>query len=214
MSNRSENAAGVSFALEEEVGELVAGCDEAGRGALCGPVFAAAVVFPRGVALDALPGLDDSKKLTPAKREALFPRIAALALSYAIAYASPEEIDRLNILEASQIAMRRAVAALRPAPELALVDGNIARGFPLPARAVVHGDARCASIAAASVLAKVARDREMLRLDALYPGYDLSRHKGYPTRAHYAALRERGVCEIYRKTFLRKMNEEGAWDYL
>lgn len=179
-------------------GGVICGCDEAGRGPLAGPVVAAAVILPDG---NIPAGLDDSKKLTEKRREALYDVITSTAVSWAVASASAEEIDRLNILEASLLAMRRAIDALNIIPGLALIDGNQTRGFTLPAVAVVKGDALCPSIAAASVLAKVTRDREMKRLDALYPGYGFAAHKGYPTAAHYAAIAAIGVSPIHRRSF-------------
>ena len=180
----------------------VCGVDEAGRGPLAGPVCAAAVILPRGADI---PGLDDSKKLTEKKREALYTVIAETAVSYGIAFASVEEIEERNILTAALLAMDRAIAALDPQPALALIDGNQSRGISVPSRCVVKGDSRCASIAAASILAKVTRDRYMLEMAERYPQYGFERHKGYGTAAHYAALREYGPCEIHRPSFLKKL---------
>ncbi len=181
----------------------IAGTDEAGRGPLAGPVCAAAVILPFGVEI---PGLTDSKKLTEKKREALFPIIQEKALAYAIEFAWVEEIEEYNILHASQNAMRRAVEALNPAADFVLVDGNRSDGFPVPDRTIVKGDALSLSIAAASVLAKVSRDRLMMEYAKAYPGYGFEVHKGYPTKAHYEALRTLGPCEIHRPSFLQKMH--------
>ncbi len=176
----------------------VAGVDEAGRGPLAGPVTAAAVMLDptRPIA-----GLADSKRLTAARREALETEIQTRALAWAVAAASPAEIDTLNILQASLLAMRRAVVALGRVPELALVDGNRCPTLDCPVQAIVGGDGKVAAIAAASILAKVARDREMVRLDDLYPGYGLAIHKGYPTADHLTALRALGPCAIHRRSF-------------
>ena len=182
----------------------VCGCDEAGRGPLCGPVVAAAVILPRGEIIE---GLNDSKKLTEKKREALFDVICERAVAYAIAEASPEEIDEINILNASMLAMRRAVEALSVKADFALIDGNHSRGFNIPTEAVVKGDAKSASIAAASVLAKVTRDRQCVELDKLYPEYGIAKHKGYPTKDHMDAVREHGVAPIYRKSFLKFLDK-------
>ena len=179
------------------------GVDEAGRGPLAGPVCAAAVILPSGIVI---PGLDDSKKLTAKKRDELYDIICDKALSFAVAFASVEEIETLNIKGATYLAMDRAIAELDPAPALALVDGNDSNTLAVPAIKVVKGDSRCASIAAASVLAKVTRDRFMLDMDELYPQYGFAAHKGYGTAAHYAALREYGPCPIHRPTYLRKMH--------
>ena len=179
----------------------IAGTDEAGRGPLAGPVCAAAVILPFGIEI---PGLTDSKKLTEKKREALFPIIKEKALAYAIEFAWVEEIEEYNILHASQNAMRRAVETLNPAADFVLVDGNRSDGFPVPDRTIVKGDALSLSIAAASVLAKVSRDRLMMEYAKAYPGYGFEVHKGYPTKAHYEALRTLGPCEIHRPSFLRK----------
>jgi ribonuclease HII len=162
-------------------------------------VFAAACVLPDGFVL---PGLDDSKKLTPKKREVLFDLICKNAVAYSIASASVEEIDELNILNADMLAMRRAVSMLSVTPDLALVDGNIARDFPIPARPIIKGDALSCSIAAASILAKVARDRQCIEDDKLYPVYGFAKHKGYGTKAHMDAIREFGPCPLHRRSFL------------
>ena len=188
-------------ALHREGVALICGADEAGRGPLAGPVCAAAVILPEGAEL---PGLNDSKKLTEKQREALFPLIRERAVAYGVAFATVEEIEQMNILRAALLAMDRAIAMLDPAPALALIDGNTARGISVPARSVVHGDARCASIAAASVLAKVTRDRLMDELAAQYPQYGFEKHKGYGTKAHYAALEKYGPCPAHRPSFLRK----------
>lgn len=179
------------------------GIDEAGRGPLAGPVCAAAVMLPPG--LD-LPGLNDSKKLTEKKREALYDAIIASALHYGIAFATVEEIETHNILGATFLAMRRAYAQLGVTPDLALVDGNRDPGLEAPTRCVIKGDATCADIAAASILAKVTRDRYMLEMAERFPMYGFEKHKGYGTAAHYAALRDYGPCEIHRPSFLKKMH--------
>ncbi|MBR2896653.1 MAG: ribonuclease HII [Oscillospiraceae bacterium] len=178
----------------------ICGVDEAGRGPLAGPVCAAAVILPSGLVID---GLDDSKKLTEAKREALFPVICEQALAYGIGFADEKEIDEINILQATFAAMRRAIAQLSGKPELALVDGNRAADFGLPVQTVVKGDSLSANIAAASVLAKVTRDRYMKELAVKYPEYGFEVHKGYGTKRHYEALREHGPCPAHRRTFLR-----------
>ena len=196
-----------SYEIEElyySQGLTVAGTDEAGRGPLAGPVFAAAVILPQGLVI---PGLDDSKKISEKKRDALFDIICSEALSYGIAYASVEEIDSLNILNASQLAMRRAVAMLDPTPDTVLVDGNVARDFPMQTRTVVKGDSISMSIAAASILAKVSRDRVCLELDREYPEYQLSKHKGYPTKLHMDLVRQYGPSPIHRKTFLKFLDK-------
>lgn len=184
---------------------VIAGTDEAGRGPLAGPVVAAACILPQ----DFLPaGLDDSKKLTEKKREKLFDIITESAVSYCIASASPEEIDQYNILEASLLAMRRAIAGLSVQPDLVLVDGCINRGFTIPAKAIVSGDALSPSIAAASILAKVTRDRMCLDMDAQYPGYGFAKHKGYPTPAHKLAVYEYGPCPYHRRSFLSFLEKD------
>lgn len=183
----------------------VCGCDEAGRGPLCGPVVAAAVILPRGEIIE---GLNDSKKLTEKKREKLFDIIKERAVAYAIAEASPEEIDEINILNASMLAMRRAVEALPRPADFALIDGNCSRGFTIPTETVVKGDSLSYSIAAASVLAKVTRDRQCAELHKLYPEYNIAKHKGYPTAEHMEAVRVHGVAPIYRKSFLKFLDKE------
>ena len=183
----------------------VAGIDEAGRGPLAGPVAAAAVILPRGFAC---PGLDDSKKLSAAKREALYAVLTTTpGVEWAVATADREEIDRLNILRATHLAMRRAVEALAAPPAHCLIDGLPVRDFPFPYDAIVKGDGRSLSIAAASIIAKVTRDRLMEQLDAQYPQYGFAVHKGYGTKRHYEALREFGPSPIHRKTFLKKFYE-------
>lgn len=179
------------------------GVDEAGRGPLAGPVCAAAVILPEGLVI---PGLNDSKKLTAKKRDALYDIICDTAVAFGIAFATVDEIEALNIKGATYLAMERAIADMDPAPVLALVDGNDKNTLSIPAVKVVKGDSLCASIAAASVLAKVTRDRYMDDLDALYPQYGFAKHKGYGTAAHYAALRKYGPSPVHRPTYLRKMH--------
>lgn len=176
----------------------VAGVDEAGRGPLAGPVTAAAVILDPSRPID---GLDDSKRLSPARRAQLELEICARSQAWAVAWADVAEIETLNILHAALLAMRRAVAALCIAPHEVLVDGNRCPDFGCPAQAIVGGDALVPAISAASILAKQARDRELVRLDALYPGYGLAKHKGYPTAAHLDALRRLGPCPIHRRGF-------------
>ncbi|WP_061288100.1 ribonuclease HII [Azotobacter vinelandii] len=181
-----------------QVEALVAGVDEVGRGPLCGAVVTAAVILdPERPIL----GLNDSKKLSEARREALSEEIREKALAWCIARAEVEEIDRLNILHATMLAMRRAVEGLAVTPRLALIDGNRCPELAVPCAPVIKGDAQVPAIAAASILAKVARDREMLVLDALYPGYGLARHKGYPTAVHLEALARLGPTPIHRRSF-------------
>ena len=182
---------------------IFCGVDEAGAGPLAGAVYAAAVILPPDLEI---PGLNDSKKLTAKKRDVLYDIICESAVAFGIAFATVEEIEALNIKGATYLAMNRAVADMEPAPVLALVDGNDKNELDIPAIKVVKGDSLCASIAAASVLAKVTRDRYMDDMDALYPQYGFARHKGYGTAAHYAALRECGPSPIHRPTYLRKMH--------
>ena len=177
---------------------LVAGVDEAGRGPLAGPVVAAAVILDE---LHPIRGLADSKQLTPRRRERLFDEIRAKALCVCIASASVEEIDRLNILQATLLAMRRAVEGLRLPPRHVLVDGNQLPPLPMPAEAIVQGDAKVAAISAASILAKVQRDRLCAELHAQWPHYGFDRHMGYPTAMHLAALREHGACPAHRRSY-------------
>lgn len=181
----------------------ICGVDEAGRGPLAGPVCAAACILPVGLNIE---GLNDSKKLTEKRRDALYDVIAEQAVTYGIAFATVEEIEDLNILGATMLAMNRAIAQLSVTPDLALIDGNRTKGIECPAQAVVHGDAKCASIAAASILAKVTRDRYMLDMAKQYPEYGFEKHKGYGTKAHYAAIREHGASPIHRPSFLKKMH--------
>ena len=183
----------------------VCGVDEAGRGPLAGPVCAAAVILPPDIQIE---GLNDSKKLTDKKRRALYDVITEQAVSYGIAFADEQEIDKINILQATFLAMRRAFEKLTVAPDIALIDGNRAPGLSCRERTVVHGDALSASIAAASILAKVTRDRLMEEYDAQYPQYGFAVHKGYGTQRHYAALREFGACPIHRQSFLRRFYGE------
>lgn len=179
----------------------ICGVDEAGRGPLAGPVCAAAVILPRGLEI---PGLNDSKKLTDKRRRELFPLIQEKAIAYGIAFASHEEIDEINILQATFLAMERALAQLKIQPELALIDGNRQKDFGIKVETVVKGDSRSANIAAASVLAKVTRDLYMEQMAQEYPGYGFEVHKGYGTKAHYQALTELGPSPIHRMSFLRK----------
>ena len=181
--------------------EVICGVDEAGRGPLAGPVCAAAVILPRGLEI---PGLNDSKKLTDKRRRELMPIIKEQALAYGIAFASHEEIDEINILQATFLAMERALEQLKIRPELALIDGNRQKDFGINVETVIKGDSRSANIAAASVLAKVTRDDYMEAMAAEYPGYGFEIHKGYGTKAHYEALRNLGPSPIHRMTFLKK----------
>lgn len=183
----------------------ICGVDEAGRGPLCGPVVAAACILPSGLYIE---GLNDSKKLSEKKREALFDIICESAISYCVAEASVEEINELNILEADLLAMRRAIEGLSVKADFAIIDGNIARDFKIPAMAVVKGDSKSMNIAAASILAKVTRDRMCIELDAKYPQYGIAKHKGYGTKDHMAALKKYGPCPIYRTKFIRFLDEE------
>lgn len=184
---------------------VICGVDEAGRGPLAGPVCAAAVILPANLEI---PGLDDSKKLTDKRRRELMPIIKENAIAYGIAFADEKEIDEINILQATYLAMERAIAQLQVKPELCLIDGNRSKDFGIPVQTVVHGDSLSASIAAASILAKVTRDDYMLQLAEKYPQYSFEVHKGYGTKTHYAALTEYGPCDAHRMTFLKKFYGE------
>ena len=184
---------------------VICGVDEAGRGPLCGPVVAAACILPDGLFIE---GLNDSKKLAEKKREKLFDVIKESAIAYCIAEASVDEINELNILEADLLAMRRAIDGLSVKPDLALIDGNIARDFQIPAIPVIKGDATSMNIAAASILAKVTRDRMCIDLDRDYPEYGIAKHKGYGTKDHMNALRTYGPSPIHRKQFIRFLDKE------
>lgn len=195
------------FSLENELAlqgfKAVCGVDEAGRGPLAGPVCAAAVILPQGCIIQ---GLDDSKKLTEKKREALYTQITENALAYSISFASVEEIEQVNILQATFLAMNRAIEGLSVKPDFALIDGNrIPVGITVDCRAVIKGDSKSYSVAAASVLAKVTRDRLLCEYDKQYPQYGFASHKGYGTRAHYAAIKEYGITPIHRPSFLKNV---------
>lgn len=181
--------------------KVICGVDEAGRGPLAGPVCAAAVILPEHLEI---PGLTDSKKLTDKKRRELFPVIKEQAIAYGIGLASEKEIDGINILQATFLAMERALAQLTVKPDLALIDGNREKDFGIPVKTVVKGDSLSANIAAASVLAKVTRDDLMIEMARTYPEYGFEIHKGYGTKAHYAALTEHGASPIHRMSFLKK----------
>ena len=183
----------------------VCGVDEAGRGPLCGPVVAAAVILPAGLYIE---GLNDSKKLTAKKRKEVFNKIIENAVAYCIAEASVEEINELNILEADMLAMRRAVEGLQIKADFAIIDGNISRGFDIPTMTVIKGDATSPSIAAASILAKVTRDEMCEQMDKDYPEYGIAKHKGYGTKQHMEALRKYGPSPIHRKKFIRFLDEK------
>ena len=181
---------------------LICGVDEAGRGPLAGPVCAAAVILP---ANQEIPGLNDSKKLSDKRRRELFPVICREAIAWSVAFADHNEIDEINILQATYLAMERAIKGLSVEPELALIDGNRAKDFGIPVQTVIHGDSLSASIAAASILAKVSRDDLMLEMEKEYPGYGFEIHKGYGTKAHYEAIQAKGPSPIHRMTFLKKL---------
>lgn len=183
--------------------QILCGVDEAGRGPLAGPVCAAAVILPKETVIE---GLNDSKKLSEKKREQLYDVICETAVSYAISFATVAEIEELNILHATQLAMIRAINELDPIPDLALIDGNQAGDIKFPHETVIKGDASCVSIAAASILAKVTRDRFMVEMAEQYPNYHFEKHKGYGTKDHYNALREFGPCPIHRPSFLKKIH--------
>lgn len=199
----------LEYTIEREIisqgYDIVCGVDEAGRGPLCGPVTAAAVILPDGLYIE---GLDDSKKLSEAKREKLYDIITREAIAWSVCNVSVEEINDSDILSAALLAMRRAIDGLSVKPSFALIDGNVSRGFTLPVRTVVHGDAISPSIAAASIIAKVTRDRICYELDAMYPEYGIAKHKGYGTKAHKDALIKYGPAPIYRTKFIRFLDKE------
>lgn len=190
----------IENSLHDKGFNVICGVDEAGRGPLAGPVCAAAVILPRD---SDIPGLNDSKKLSDKKRRVLYDQICKEAVAYGIAFATQEEIDEINILQATYLAMERALAQLPRKPDMALIDGNRAKDFGLPVETIVKGDAKCASIAAASILAKVTRDDYMIEMGKTYPDYGFEIHKGYGTKAHYQALDEHGLCPLHRSTFLK-----------
>ena len=195
--------------LETELREAgysaICGVDEAGRGPLSGPVVAAACILPAGSVIE---GLNDSKKLTPKQRDRLFDTVREVAVAYSVGQASPEEIDELNILNATMLAMRRAIEGLPVKADFALIDGNCARGIELPHKTVISGDALSVSISAASILAKVTRDRICLENDRDYPEYGFAKHKGYGTKDHMDALRRLGPCPLHRRSFLKFLSED------
>lgn len=193
---------GYEISLRVDGETIVCGCDEAGRGPLCGPVVAAAVILPEGLVIE---GLDDSKKLSEKKRERLYNEIRENCIACAVGHAEVYEIEKHNILGAAMLAMNRAVEKLPIKPDLALVDGNVVRGFKMRAVPVVKGDSLCHSIAAASILAKVARDRLLDETEKLYPGYGFAKHKGYATKTHRQAILDLGVSQIHRPSFLKKL---------
>lgn len=200
----------LEYTIEQELWDkgysLVCGVDEAGRGPLCGPVVAAAVILPKGLYIE---GLNDSKKISPKKRDMLFDAICSSAIAFSIQQGSVEEINQTNILEATMNAMRKAIEDLMPCADFALVDGNIARDFPIPAKPVVGGDAKSPSIAAASILAKVTRDRLCLQMHEQFPMYNIAKHKGYGTKEHMDALRKYGAePSIYRTKFIRFLDND------
>ena len=212
MRSMKQNANACTFARESQLRKrgyrAVAGLDEAGRGPLAGPVAAAAVILPGQCSL---PGLNDSKKLTERQRERLYDQIVEQALAYAVGWADEREIDEQNILNATFLAMRRAVEGLRLRPDYLLIDGNLCRGLEeFEKETIVGGDAVCASIAAASILAKVSRDRRMCQYDAQYPQYGFCRHKGYGTLQHRQAILQYGPCPLHRRSFLGKILGDGA----
>ena len=182
--------------------KIICGVDEAGRGPLAGPVVAAACILPNGIVIE---GLDDSKKLTEKKREKLFDVICEVALDFSVGLATVEEIEEINILNAAMLAMNRAIEGLNTKPDLALIDGNTSRGFNVETKTVVHGDAISQSIAAASILAKVTRDRMCYEYDKLYPEYGFAKHKGYGTKLHTDAIKKYGITPVHRPSFLKKL---------
>ncbi|MBO5415739.1 MAG: ribonuclease HII [Clostridia bacterium] len=199
----------LEYTVESEVRSrgynIICGVDEAGRGPLCGPVTAAAVILPDGLYIE---GLNDSKKLSEAKREKLYDIITRDAIAWSVCHATVEEINETDILSAALLAMRRAIESLSVKPDFALIDGNISRGFTLPTQTVIHGDAISPSIAAASILSKVTRDRICYELDAAYPEYGIAKHKGYSTKDHMEALRKYGPAPIHRTKFIRFLDKE------
>ena len=199
----------LEYTIESEIiasgYNTVCGVDEAGRGPLCGPVTAAAVILPQGLYIE---GLNDSKKISEKNRDRLFDIIKSEAIAWSVCHATVEEINNTDILSAALLAMRRAIDSLPVKPDFALIDGNVSRGFTLPVRTVVHGDAISPSIAAASILAKVTRDRLCYELDAEYPEYGIAKHKGYATKDHMEALRKYGPAQIYRTKFIRFLDKE------
>lgn len=182
--------------------QTVCGIDEAGRGPLCGPVCAAAVILPIDCEIE---GINDSKKLSEKKREALYDVIISKAIAYSVSMTDAKTIDEINILQATFLAMRNAVSSLKVKPDIALIDGNGKPGLEIEERTIIKGDAKCISVAAASILAKVTRDRYMLELDKKYPQYQFARHKGYGTKLHYQMIEQYGICDEHRKTFLKKI---------
>ncbi len=199
---RQESLWEIENGLKEKGYSYIAGVDEAGRGPLAGPVYAAAVILPEGAELS---GINDSKKLTPKKREELFEEITRIAVSYAIFSVDEKEIDEINILNATHKAMNGAVANLTQKPDYVIIDGNSIKGMEIAHETVVKGDAKSISIAAASILAKVARDRYIDKMGEVYPEYGFEKHKGYGTKAHTDAILKYGVCPIHRRTFLKKL---------
>lgn len=203
----------LSYSIENELRaegyRVICGVDEAGRGPLCGPVCAGACILRE---CEVIEGLNDSKKLSATRREALFDEITEKAVAWSVALGTVEEINETNILEATLLAMRRAIAGLKVKPDFALIDGNICRGFDLPAKSVIHGDALSPSIAAASILAKVTRDRICDDLDEEYPQYGIAKHKGYGTKEHMDALRRYGPAPIYRTKFIRFLDNDNKND--
>ena len=198
----------MTYEIEKKLSEgysVICGVDEAGRGPLAGPVYAAAVILPDGLIIEEL---NDSKKLSEKKREALFDMITEKALYYSVARAEVSEIEEINILNSAMLAMKRAINGLGVKPELALIDGNTVRGFDVDAKPVIKGDALCPSIAAASILAKVSRDRYCLEMDRMYPQYGFAAHKGYGTKAHYDAILKYGPCPLHRMSFLKKLYQQ------
>lgn len=199
---RQEKLWEIENSLKEKGFTYIAGVDEAGRGPLAGPVYAAAVILPEGAEIS---GINDSKKLSPKKREELFEKITEIAVSYAICSVDEKEIDEINILNATHKAMNMAVENLSQKPDYVIIDGNSIKGMEIAHETVVKGDAKSISIAAASILAKVARDRYIDKMGEVYPEYGFEKHKGYGTKAHTDAILKYGVCPIHRRTFLKKL---------